>query len=107
MTVVTSNAIAFISNGCLCLKSFQRTGNALAGSFGLRFTTMRASRNWGKSLTVIGIGSPHHDHNDPMGPQGFLNVLCASQMSADLNICHCSQTRKGQAKFMNKYTCPK
>ncbi len=75
--------------------------------FGLRFTSMRASHNWGKSLTVIGIGSPHHDHHDPMGPQGFHNVLCASKMSADLNICPGSQTRKGQAEFINKYTCPK
>ncbi len=75
--------------------------------FGLRFTSMRASHNWGKSLTVIGIGSPHHDHNDPMGPQGFHNVLCASKMSADLNICPGSQTRKGQAEFINKYTCLK
>ncbi len=40
--------------------------------FGLRFTSMRASHNWGKSLTVIGIGSPHHDHNDPMGPRAFI-----------------------------------
>lgn len=93
-TVVMSTAIAFMSNGWLCLDSFQRTGKALAGASGLRFTTLRASRNWGKTLTVIGFGSPHHDHSDPVGPRGFHIVLCASQMSADLNICHCSQTRK-------------
>lgn len=98
-----STAIAFVSNGWLCLDLFQRNGKALAGASGLRFTTLRASRNWGKSLTVIGIGSPHHDHNDPVGPRAFITSCVQVRCWRILTSVSVHKPEKGQVEFMHKY----